>query len=130
MVNGGNAPVQGLSGRVEFHFLPFEQVTAFIGRVNAGQGLDQSRFTRAVVAQQAMHLAVAQAQGDAVQGNHRAKELADVFQLKNVLTHTVSPCDFQRLPKVKRLRMKLLKITAISSISPRKTRYQLLSMLV
>ena len=61
--------------------------------MNARKRLDQRGFARAVVAQQAMHFAALQTQGHAVQRDHAAEELADVFQRENgvLFSHDRSP---------------------------------------
>ena len=48
--------------------------------MHAGECLDQGRLAGAVVAQQAMHFAALEPQGDAVERDDLAEILADVFE--------------------------------------------------
>src|SRR5437667_118239 len=64
--------------------------SAAVGAVDAGEDLDQRRLARAVVAEKAVHFAGPQSQGHAVQRDHRAEELADVFELEDVFRHWVT----------------------------------------
>src|SRR5205814_9645013 len=103
------------------------EVLPFVGGEHAGEHLDQRALAGAVVAQQAVHLSAGELQRHAGQRDHRAEVLRDVLELQDHVGHAV--CS-QRRPSATRRRTQLLNSTATSSMPPRKTRYQLLSMLV
>ncbi|MDT4852198.1 hypothetical protein FQZ97_864210 [compost metagenome] len=87
LVHGGDPRVQRVARRTQTHLLAIDQVLPFVGQVHTGQRLDQRGLARAVVAQQAMHLTLFQPQRHAVERDHGAEELGDVFELKDVVTH-------------------------------------------
>ena len=78
LVDDGDAGVAGVGRAVEDDRLAVEQHLAGVRPVHAGEGLDQGRLARAVLAGERVRLAGEQLQGDVAQGPHGAEGLADM----------------------------------------------------
>jgi hypothetical protein len=79
LVDGVDPEGAGVVDRLEHDLLAAHEDAAGVGLVEAAEDLDQGRLAGAVVADQAEHLAPAQAQVDVGQGGHPAEALGHVL---------------------------------------------------
>ena len=82
--DGVDAERASVRHRLELHLLAVDEHPAGIGLVEAGQDLDQRRLARAVVADQAEHLAGAEVERDVLERCHDTEALADVLDANRV----------------------------------------------
>src|SRR6185369_4458749 len=77
LVDHGHAGAEGVLRRAETLLLARDANRAGIGRVRAGERLQERRLARAVLAEQRAHLACAEREADALERAHRAEALRD-----------------------------------------------------
>ena len=82
LVDRRDPGVERVARRAEDDRLAVDGERALVGRVDAGQGLDQRRLARAVVAEQAGDLPGADRQRDVLDGDDGAEVLRDVAGLE------------------------------------------------
>ena len=131
LVDRRDADVERVAGRVEADRLAVDGERPLVGRVDAGQHLDQRRLAGAVVAEEAVDLPGADLERDVLDGDDRAEVLRDVARLeqRGGVRGGRSGCGLhllllaQRRP-AKRRRIQLLRTTATSRSVPSATRYQ------
>ena len=75
LVDGGDAERIAASGCRATTGSPLQRISPSSGLVRAGEHLDQGRLAGAVLAEQAVHLAGADVEVDAVQGRHAGEAL-------------------------------------------------------
>ena len=119
LVDGGDAAVEGLAGRVEVHVLALDLVGAVGVLVQPGDDLDQGRLAGPVVPKAAGHLGPADLEGDALEGDDVAVVLAGVGEPDQRRFGPGVGCG-GHLDASARCRMKLLNRMAPSSRAPRK----------
>src|SRR5579884_1155025 len=73
LIDGGDTGIQRITRRGEMHLFPLNEILALAGTVDTGENLDQRRFARAVVAEQAHYLAREQFHGNVLQRNDAAE---------------------------------------------------------
>src|SRR5829696_2503585 len=118
LVDRRDAGGERLAWRAEVHLIPFDQVAAFAGRVDAGKDLDQRRLAGSVVAEQAHHLPGVDAHRDVFQCDDAAEVARDVLNLEERRPVGRRGLTHQRAP-IARVRMYRLTRTAMTSIAPR-----------
>jgi hypothetical protein len=79
LVDGVDPERAGVVDRPEHHLLAAHEEAAGVGLVEAADDLDQGRLAGAVVADEAEHLALAQAQVDVAEGGDPAEALGHVL---------------------------------------------------
>ena len=87
LVHEGQPQLAELAGRQrQRHLAAVErQPRAGLGRVEPGQDLDQGGLARAVLSEQAVHLAAPDAEGDAIECDGAAEALAQVADFERRL---------------------------------------------
>ena len=80
LVDHGDSRVAGVGGAVEDDGLAVEEHLTGVRSVHPGEGLDEGRLARAVLAGEGVHLAGEQLQGHVPQGAHGAEGLRDVLE--------------------------------------------------
>ena len=80
LVNGRDSEPGRIGGTRDRHGLPLEAETALVGRMDAGDHLDQRRLAGAVVADEGDDLAGTNLEVDVLQRLDRAEALADALQ--------------------------------------------------
>ena len=81
LIDGGYPAVEGVARRGEADLLALAEDLALVGLVDAGERLDQGGLPRAVVAEEAHHLAGADAHGDVLEGDDAPEVLRDALHL-------------------------------------------------
>ena len=83
LVDHLNADVPRFARALKPHIAAFKQQRAFAGRVQPGEHLHQGRFTRAVVAHHAQHLALGDLQADIAQRRDRTEKFGHAARLQD-----------------------------------------------
>ena len=90
LVDGVDAFRARVVDALRFIRLAVQEHAARVLLLKAGDDLDQRRLARAVVAEQAEHLALAQVQVDVAQRRHGTEALGDVFDAQHVVGRRVT----------------------------------------
>ena len=94
LVHGCNSRCNGVARIGKLHRVAFKQNLALGGFMHPGHGLDKGRFSRPIVAQQAMAFARKQINRHTSKGNHRTEVLFDILHLQDGglgAGHVISP---------------------------------------
>ena len=83
LIDRGDARALRLERAGERHLLAVDADAALVGRVHAGDDLDQRRLAGAVLAQQRMHLAGPHVEAYGLERLHAGKGFADVGELED-----------------------------------------------
>ena len=79
-----DAQLDGVFGRRDAHRLPLDPYLPVVGPIEAVEDAHQRRLAGPVLTQQGVDLSPAQAENDAIAGDHRAEALGDVSHLDDV----------------------------------------------